>query len=290
MELSQALNLAVENGVSTMASVIGGTAADPASAILNMGFGAAARFLPPEAAKLMGAAGPIVTEGLGKIMSGDLSSLGGMVSPSAILGMATQFLPPWAGDALAAGKAVASLASGDVLGAMDGLMSKFLPPELKAVYDALKKAISALGGIDAVISDVFDPKKPPEPSAAGPWAARLGDLAACPGGTGPIAAPCMPTVIIGGQPAARRSDIVICNGTPVDSITIGEPTVQIGGLFAARKGDDTAHQGKITTGLATVHIGKKRGQADMCAAGQCLATAAGLGVTTITGPAMAKSV
>ena len=111
----------------------------------------------------------------------------------------------------------------------------------------------------------------------------MGDEAKCPGGIGLIKEPCLPTVLIGGMPAARRSDIVICNGFPVDSITIGEPTVLMGGLFAARREDDTAHQGKITTGFWTVQIGKKRTQADMCAAGKCVADAADAGAATISG-------
>ncbi|HET8549433.1 MAG TPA: M91 family zinc metallopeptidase [Bryobacteraceae bacterium] len=66
---------------------------------------------------------------------------------------------------------------------------------------------------------------------------------------GPITAPCMPTVLIGGLPAARISDIAICAGPP-DVITKGAATVLIGGLPAARMTDITTHGGMILSPCA----------------------------------------
>ncbi|MBK7704593.1 MAG: PAAR domain-containing protein [Acidobacteria bacterium] len=166
----------------------------------------------------------------------------------------------------------------DLAGSVENLAGRFLPPELQAAWGAIQQA----GGIQGLLADVFDEPKSPQ-SPPGPWAARLTDIAACPGGAGPIAAPCLPTVLIGGFPAARRSDVVICNGLPIDSIAIGEPTVLMGGLFAARRDDQTAHQGKIETGFPTVHIGKKRSQAGIQKAIQCAAEAADAGAATISG-------
>ena len=71
---------------------------------------------------------------------------------------------------------------------------------------------------------------------------------------GPIAAPCAPTVLIGGQPAARVGDIAICVGPP-DVVALGSFTVLIGGMPAARMGDITAHGGVIVMGCMTVMIG-----------------------------------
>lgn len=92
-------------------------------------------------------------------------------------------------------------------------------------------------------------------------AARLGDMHVCPMVTvlvphvgGPIAAPCAPTVLIGGMPAARVGDMCICTGPP-DVIAMGSFTVLIAGQPAARIGDLTAHGGSIVAGLPTVLIG-----------------------------------
>lgn len=94
-----------------------------------------------------------------------------------------------------------------------------------------------------------------------PPAARLTDMHVCPMVTGvvphvggPIIAPCMPTVLIGGLPAARVTDMLICTGPP-DVIAQGSTSVQIGGLPAARIGDMTVHGGVIVTGEPTVLIG-----------------------------------
>lgn len=92
-------------------------------------------------------------------------------------------------------------------------------------------------------------------------AARLGDMHTCPAVTGvvphlggPILPPCMPTVLIGGQPAARQGDPATCVGPP-DMIEMGSLTVKIGGSPAARQGDPTVHGGLISVGLFTVLIG-----------------------------------
>lgn len=94
-----------------------------------------------------------------------------------------------------------------------------------------------------------------------PSAARLSDLHTCPMFNGPvphvggpISGPCVPTVLIGGQPAAVVGDLLVCVGPP-DSIVKGSTTVMIGGRPAARQGDLTAHGGVIVVGMATVQIG-----------------------------------
>lgn len=94
-----------------------------------------------------------------------------------------------------------------------------------------------------------------------PSAARLSDLHTCPMFNGPvphvggpISGPCVPTVLIGGQPAAVVGDLLVCVGPP-DSIVKGSTTVMIGGRPAARQGDLTAHGGVIVVGLMTVQIG-----------------------------------
>ena len=94
-----------------------------------------------------------------------------------------------------------------------------------------------------------------------PSAARLSDLHTCPMFNGPvphvggpISGPCVPTVLIGGQPAAVVGDLLVCVGPP-DSIVKGSTTVMIGGRPAARQGDLTAHGGVIVVGMGTVQIG-----------------------------------
>ena len=94
-----------------------------------------------------------------------------------------------------------------------------------------------------------------------PPAARIADMHTCPMVTGfvphvggPVAGPCVPTVLIGGMPAAVVGDMCICVGPP-DSIAKGSTTVFIGGRPAARLGDLTAHGGVIVQGLPTVNIG-----------------------------------
>lgn len=95
-----------------------------------------------------------------------------------------------------------------------------------------------------------------------PAAARIGDMHTCPQVNpgpvphvgGPIVAPGVPTVFIGGQPAAVVGDLLTCVGPP-DTIVKGSATVLIGGKPAARQGDLTAHGGVIVTGIPTVMIG-----------------------------------
>ena len=94
-----------------------------------------------------------------------------------------------------------------------------------------------------------------------PFAARLTDMHICPLVTGtvphvggPVLAPGVPTVLIGGLPAACVGDMCICTGPP-DSIIMGSTTVFIGGKPAARQGDLTAHGGTIIIGCPTVIIG-----------------------------------
>jgi uncharacterized Zn-binding protein involved in type VI secretion len=92
-------------------------------------------------------------------------------------------------------------------------------------------------------------------------AARLGDQHVCPATSGaaphvggPVAGPCLPSVLIGGIPAARLGDQLTCQG-PLDVIVGGSQSVLIGGRPAARLGDATAHGGVIVVGCPSVLIG-----------------------------------
>ena len=97
-----------------------------------------------------------------------------------------------------------------------------------------------------------------------PPAARISDMHTCPMVNpgvppiphvgGPIAGPCVPTVLIGGMPAAVVGDMCVCVGPP-DSIVKGSATVMIGGKPAARLGDSTGHGGVIVAGFPTVMVG-----------------------------------
>jgi len=97
-----------------------------------------------------------------------------------------------------------------------------------------------------------------------PFAARVGDLHACPMVTpgvppvphvgGPILPPGAVTVMIGGQPAAALGDMCTCVGPP-DAIVQGSSSVMIYGRPAARMGDMTTHGGTIAFGFPTVLIG-----------------------------------
>lgn len=94
-----------------------------------------------------------------------------------------------------------------------------------------------------------------------PPASRLTDMHVCPMVTvlvphvgGPITAPGLPTVLIGGLPAARATDMATCVGPP-DVIAMGSTTVLTGSLPQARIGDTTAHGGKIVLGCFTVIVG-----------------------------------
>jgi uncharacterized Zn-binding protein involved in type VI secretion len=95
-----------------------------------------------------------------------------------------------------------------------------------------------------------------------PAAARVGDAHRCwhvepvPHVGGPIMEGCE-TVVIEEENAARVGDTAWCNGGSYDKITGGEPTVFIGAKPAARAGDAT-DGGSITSGSATVFIGRSR--------------------------------
>lgn len=93
-------------------------------------------------------------------------------------------------------------------------------------------------------------------------AARLGDMHVCPMVTGtvphvggPIAGPCVPSILIGGQPAAVLGDMAVCTGPP-DTLVMGSSGVMFGGKPAARMGDSCAHGGMIVGGLPSVLIGE----------------------------------
>jgi uncharacterized Zn-binding protein involved in type VI secretion len=93
------------------------------------------------------------------------------------------------------------------------------------------------------------------------FAARLTDNHVCamvtgvvPHVGGPIIAPCMPPVLIGGLPAARITDMCVCAGGP-DVIVRGSATVYTGGLNQARFLDNTAHGGVIIMACWTVIVG-----------------------------------
>src|SRR6516164_10132051 len=96
-------------------------------------------------------------------------------------------------------------------------------------------------------------------------AARLGDMHNCPMVTpglppiphvgGPIAGPCVPTVLIGSMPAAVVGDMAICVGPP-DTLIMGSTGVFFMGKPAVRLGDPTAHGGTVTVGYPTVVIGE----------------------------------
>ncbi len=85
-------------------------------------------------------------------------------------------------------------------------------------------------------------------------AARVTDIHTCLAVGGPIAAPCCPTVLIGGLPAARLGDAATCIGPP-DPIVSASFTVVTGGQPQARMGDLTAKSGTIITGAFTVLVG-----------------------------------
>ncbi|MFA9215685.1 MAG: PAAR domain-containing protein [Sphingomonadaceae bacterium] len=97
-----------------------------------------------------------------------------------------------------------------------------------------------------------------------PAAARITDMHSCPMVSpaqppiphtgGPIAGPCVPTVLIGGLPAAVVGDMCVCAGPP-DTIVKGSTSVLIDGKPAARVGDTTAHGGSVVQGLGTVWVG-----------------------------------
>lgn len=85
-----------------------------------------------------------------------------------------------------------------------------------------------------------------------PPAARVNDLQAAPGGSGPLANG-SGTVNIGGAAAARAGDPTGAGGV----ISSGSPTVFIGGKPAARVGDASSGGGMLLTGTPTVLIGDR---------------------------------
>ena len=216
---------------------------------IRAALGALSSLLPPELAQLLGKATPLLNKGLESLLKGG-------------------------GDALAVGKA---LASGDIGGALDSVLSKYLPPELKTVYDAIK---NLPGGWKKFLDDLFNNPKTPQ-GANGFWAARISDIVSCAGGVGIIETG-LPTVLIGGFPAARVDDRASCNGVSLtDKITHGEQTVHIGGKWASRITDFTEHpKGEIMSGFPTVHISRSLGQ---CAG--CLSAAASGGANSGSGGA-----
>ena len=253
--------------------------------------------ISPAMTKLMGASAPLLTKGMESLLGGKgVGDLGAMFSLDGAMGLVAQFLPPWAGDALAVGKA---LASGDIGAALDSVLSKYLPPELKAVYDAIK---NLPGGWKQFLADLFNNPKTPQ-GANGLWAARITDSVKCDKGASFISSG-FPTVLIGGLFAARALDTVSCNGVlTADAIKDGEPTILIGGDFASRFyagmkgpriGDYTnpPHNGEIALGFPTVHLGTHLGQCEVCltaaagsggGAGSAGAGVAGSGAATISG-------
>lgn len=100
-------------------------------------------------------------------------------------------------------------------------------------------------------------------------AARVGDWHECPEVDpvtkaphtgGEIKGPGCESVLIGGKPAAVFGDACACIGQP-DMISRGSTGVFIGGKPAAREDDLCVHGGKVTSGLASVLIGERRGEA-----------------------------
>lgn len=87
-----------------------------------------------------------------------------------------------------------------------------------------------------------------------PPAARVSDLQASPGGSGPLSAGSA-NVRIGGMPAARAGDPTGRGGV----IASGSPTVFIGGKPAARVGDRSSGGGLLLTGTPNVLIGDRAG-------------------------------
>jgi uncharacterized Zn-binding protein involved in type VI secretion len=272
--------------------------------------------LPPNASHILSIAQPLLNSGLSAILSGSitgqeagamgglgglaksflpgggvaggsvLDSLKGALSPESLLsggvvtGLAGQFLPPQAAQALSLAQ---GFMKGGILGVVPGLVSRFLPPELQGVFSAVMQT----GMIQSAIASLRPPKPDGEnkdldiQSEAGPsggmapFAARVGDAHVCPMSDGPkphvggpILPPCCPKVIIGNMPAARVGDKALCAGPP-DSIIMGEITVLIGGANAARLGDPTAHGGIITSGFATVLIGKSLAHLSLCIMNGC---------------------
>lgn len=219
--------------------------------------------LPPEAGQILSVAQPLLTQGIGALMSGEFSAAS-LLSGGSLMAVAGQFLPPQAAQVLSMAPA---LMGGDPMAMLQGLASKFMPPELQGLFSTAQK----MGGLPGLMDTCFPPAAAPElpdtsdsPGPSGgmaPLAARISDNHVCPASDGPkphVGGPIatgFATVLVGGLPAARIGDAAVCVGPP-DAITSGETTVIIGGSAAARLSDSTAHGGKIVAGCPTVVIGK----------------------------------
>lgn len=258
--------------------------------VLQAGLQSGIGGLPPDFAKGLGVAQPILTAGLGSILNGGAPDLGSLLSASSLMGMAGQFLPPQVGQFLPVAQA---LMAGDPVAMLSAALGKFIPPELQAVASAAMQ-----GGVLSTLADAAfpppgapgsfaDPSTAPVTSGAGLLAARIGDPHVCPAFDGPkphVGGPIttgMPTVLIGGPPAARVGDMAACAGPP-DVISTGESTVLIGNRLAARLTDSTAHGGKIVAGCPTVMIGKKAENALALLAKKCATSSHQSGVAGTT--------
>lgn len=92
---------------------------------------------------------------------------------------------------------------------------------------------------------------------------RLGDMHVCPMVTpgtppvphvgGPIAGPCVPTVLAGGSLVSTVSDMCTCVGPP-DSVVVGSPTVLAMSKPVTRITSSTAHGGVVVVGFPTVLV------------------------------------
>src|SRR5207244_3008028 len=117
-----------------VAGPLGQSAGGSMGGMLGSLTGMAGKFLPPEVARFLPAGQFLMSGGLSNLLSGNLGSLSGLT------GLASQFLPPGAGDAMAAGQSVMGLMQGGSLeGAMNGLMGRFLPPELQGAWSAMQQ-------------------------------------------------------------------------------------------------------------------------------------------------------
>jgi len=277
----------VGNGGADTASMMETIAGTSSGALGKLG-GFVGPMLPPAASRALSIGQPLLTAGLSGIMSGGFSPAS-LLSGGTLTGLAGQFLPPQAAQALSMAQ---SLVSGGPMALLQGLVSRFLPPELQGVFSAVQQS----GAMDSALASVIPPTPDSGPTAEdtssdstpiggmAPFAARVGDMHVCPMFDGPkphVGGPILPpgalTVLIGGPPAARIGDNAICVGPP-DTIVQGEPTVLIGGSPAARLGDSTMHGGKIVQGYPTVMIGRAS-----TAAGQksCTSHASGTGKAAI---------
>ena len=271
LESSQASGAVLDGGCfGSSAGAPSEISASEAGSLLQTCMQSGLSSLPPDLAKGVGAAQPLLTAGISGILSGDGLSAGlsggldSMFSPGGVMGVAGQFLPPQVGQYLPMAMA---LASGNPMAMVSAVMAKFIPPELQGVMSAAMQSGMPGTIADAVFPNPDAPQSVDESSTlapaggAAPFAARIGDMHVCPAFDGPkphvggIIVKGFQSVLIGGQPAARLGDFATCVGPP-DTITSGELTVKIGSQPAARVTDSTAHGGTIVLGLPTVWIGK----------------------------------